>query len=159
MSSFIGRREIKELPEILWEDEKVEKIIQGTYNNGNGILVCSSKRLIFIDKGLLYGLKVEDFPLDKVSSIQYKTGLLLGKLTIYSSGNKAIIDNVDKKQIRAFSDYVTTKLNSKGNEAGANDESKDNDVIGQLEKLSQLKEKGILTEEEFDKAKAKILNT
>jgi hypothetical protein len=35
---FLGRGEIKALPSILWEDELPEKIIQGTYNNGNGVL-------------------------------------------------------------------------------------------------------------------------
>ena len=45
MSQFLGRKEVKELPDILWDDENVEKIIQGTYNNGNGILVCTNKRL------------------------------------------------------------------------------------------------------------------
>ena len=85
--SFLGRKEIKELPSILWEDEKVENIIQGTYNNGNGVLVATNIRLVFVDKGLLFGLKVEDFPYDKISSIQYETGILMGKLTIFTSGN------------------------------------------------------------------------
>ena len=29
LSKFLGRREIKELPDILWENENVENIIQG----------------------------------------------------------------------------------------------------------------------------------
>ena len=33
MSQFLGIKEVKELPDILWDDENVEKIIQGTYNN------------------------------------------------------------------------------------------------------------------------------
>jgi len=71
LESFLGRREIKELPSILWDNEKVENIIQGLYNNGNGILVGTNKRLIFIDKGIIFGIKVEDFSYDKISSIQY----------------------------------------------------------------------------------------
>jgi hypothetical protein len=69
-SMLLGRKEIKELPSILWEDECVEQIIQGTYNNGNGILVATNKRLVFVDKGIIFGLKVEDFPYDKITSIQ-----------------------------------------------------------------------------------------
>src|SRR4051812_25141567 len=84
LDTYLGRREIKELPKILWHDEKVENIVQGFYNNGNGILVATNKRLVFVDKGLLFGLKVEDFPYDKISSIQYETGLLMGKLTIFT---------------------------------------------------------------------------
>jgi Bacterial PH domain len=91
-----GRKEIRELPNILWDTEDLLDIIQGTYNNGRGILVATSGRLIFIDKGMLYGLKVEDFSLDKISSIQYETGLLLASVTIFTSGNKAVIKNVAK---------------------------------------------------------------
>ena len=62
---FVGRREVKELPKILWDDEQVLDLVQGFYNNGTGILVATQKRLLFVDKGMLGGLKVEDFPLDK----------------------------------------------------------------------------------------------
>ena len=41
-------------------------------------LVATNKRLIFVDKGFVVGLKVEDFPYDKISSIQYETGILMG---------------------------------------------------------------------------------
>lgn len=160
MAKFLGKREIKELPNILWENETVEKLIQGTYNNGNGILICTNKRLIFIDKGMLFGLQVEDFPLDKISSIQYSTGILLGKLTIFASGNKAVIDNVDKLQVRVFGDFVTNKINSKDkNKNLIKVESSEDDIISKLERLATLKEKGILTDEEFLAQKNKILNS
>ncbi len=42
-------------------------------------------------------------------------------------------------------------------ESGEQDESSENDVIKQLERLAVLKEKGILTDEEFAQRKAKIL--
>src|SRR5438046_494754 len=49
---FLGRREVKALPTILWEDERVENIIRGFYGTGSGILVATNKRLVFVDKGL-----------------------------------------------------------------------------------------------------------
>ena len=58
---FSARREVKELPKILWDDEEVLDLVQGFYNNGTGILVATQKRLLFVDKGLLGGLKVEFF--------------------------------------------------------------------------------------------------
>ncbi len=162
LSTLLGKREIKELPNILWENENVENLIQGTYNNGNGILVATNTRLIFIDKGLVFGLKVEDFPYDKISSIQYSTGLLLGKLTIFASGNKAVIDNVDKQRVRIFGDVVRNKISSKDTVETPTNQSqqkKDNsdDVVSKLERLAKLKEQGILTEEEFNQQKLKIL--
>lgn len=110
--SFLGRKEIKELPNILWHDETIENMIMGTYNNGNGILVATNRRLVFVDKGFLFGLTVEDFSYDKISSIQYETGILLGKLTIFTSGNKAIIDNVEKPKVRTFGDWVRARISA-----------------------------------------------
>lgn len=55
VSNFLGRREIKELPNILAPAEIIDNIAQGTYNNGQGILVSTNRRLLFVDKGMLYG--------------------------------------------------------------------------------------------------------
>ena len=162
---ILGRKEIKELPNILWSDEVVENVIQGTYNNGNGILVATNKRLVFVDKGLVFGLKVEDFPYDKVSSIQYETGLVFGSLTIFTTGNKAIITNVLKGKVRIFSDWVRARI-TKSKESAIVQSSPNPtsipqegiNIVEQLEKLAKLKHQGILTEEEFNAQKKKILN-
>ncbi len=161
LQSFLGRKEIKELPNILWDDEKVENLIQGTYNNGNGILVATNKRLVFIDKGLIFGLKVEDFPYDKISSIQYETGLIFGKLTIFTTGNKAIIDNVIKSNVRTFGDWVRARISKSVENAIKSNQTisvSQLDLVEQLTKLAKLKEAGILTEEEFQLQKTKLLS-
>jgi len=159
IEQIFGRKEIKELPNILWEDEKIENIIQGTYNNGNGILVATNRRLIFVDKGLVFGLKVEDFLYDKISSTQYETGLMFGKLTIFTSGNKAVIDNVIKARVRSFGDWLKAKISAPKETAPAaqNTTQPTVDIADQLERLAKLKEQGILTEEEFAQQKKKIL--
>lgn len=155
VSSFLGRKEINELPDILAPTEIINNIIQGTYNNGHGILVSTNRRLVFIDKGLFYGLKVEDFPLDKITSIQYETGMLLGKVKIITSGNTATIDNVEKTSSRKFAEFIRDKLSQpKENNTVANSQP---NIFDQLEKLAKLKDNGILSEEEFSDHKKKLL--
>ena len=133
ISTFIGRKEINELPQILAPSEKIDHVIQGMYNNGQGILVSTNRRLLFVDKGLIYGLKVEDFPLDKISSIQYETGLLLGKVKIHTSGNIATIVNVEKTSARIFAEFVRDKLSQPKESQSQN--TPQPDILGQLEKL------------------------
>lgn len=161
ISKFLGKREIKELPSILWEDESVENIIQGTYNNGTGMLIATNKRLIFVDKGMIK-LRVEDFPYDKISSIQYQTGILLGKMSVFTSGNRAEITNLSKNETKPFAEYVRARVTSKSEHAGMQrnekQESKKSNTIEQLEKLAVLKEKGILSNEEFLREKEKLLS-
>lgn len=160
-ATILGRKEIRELPSILWDDEEILDIAIGFYNNGTGILVATQRRLLFVDKGLLYGLKVEDFPLDKISSIQYQTGLMLATITIFTSGNKAEIKNVDKGKARTFSEGVRARI-ARANETptqvpGTASSSSTTQLIADLERLAALKERAILTEEEFQAKKKQIL--
>ena len=159
-SQLLGRKELRELPNILWDDEEVLDVVQGFYNNGTGILVATQKRLIFVDKGLLYGIKVEDFPLDKISSIQYETGMMFGTITIFTSGNKAIIKNVEKARARTFSEGVRARVGSKppsGPVPSSVEASGPFDLTAELQKLGSMKERGLLSDDEFTAAKRKLL--
>lgn len=157
----LGKKEIKELPSILWDDEKIEKLTSGLYNNGSGIFVATNKRVLFVDKGILFGLKVEDFPYDKISSIQYKTGFVMGEIKIFCSGNKAEITHVPNEDAKNISEYIRARstpitANSSATQEVTNKGSPD--FISMLERLAALKNQGILTEEEFLTQKQKILN-
>lgn len=160
ISKFLGRREIKELPSILWEDEVIENMIQGTYNNGTGILVATNKRLIFIDKGLIK-LSVEDFPYDKISTLQYKTGILLGNMTVFTSGNRAEIKNLAKNETKPFAEYVRARITQKSDHASVAKQSNPDsteDKYVKLERIASLRKQGIISEEEFNIEKTKILS-
>ncbi len=120
-STLLARKEFRELPSVLWDDEDVEDMVIGFYDRadsvnpadvsgGMGVLVRTNRRLVFVDKGMFYGLKVEDFPLDKISSIQYEIGMLHGKITIFTSGNKAVISCVDKSSVGPFAEGVRVKI-------------------------------------------------
>jgi len=152
---FFGRREIKALPSILWEDELPEKIIQGMYNNGNGILVATNKRLVFIDKGLM-SLKVEDFPYDKISSIQYSTGMLMGGIEIYASGNKAEIKNITKDHVKPFAEYVRARIT--GAIAHASSPATQDDPVKKLKQIKEMLDAGLIDRAEYNSKKIELLS-
>jgi hypothetical protein len=160
---FVDRREVKELPNILWHDEQVLDLVQGHYNNGTGVLVATQKRLLFVDKGMLGGLKVEDVPLDKITSLQYSTGLLMGEITVFTSGNKAVIKNVDKGQTRTFAEGVRARIAAPKTSASSptpvqhSPQPAISALTDELAKLGALKTQGLLSEEEFAGAKKKLL--
>lgn len=158
-SAFLSKAEIKELPKILWEDEKIKKAVQGFYQNGNGLLVATNIRVIFLNKGLFGGLQVEDFSFDKISSIQYNVGFITGDLTIFASGNKATIKNIEKGSVRDFADYLRANLDKKEDSVAPSENIKNDDYISKLERLAVLNEKGVLTDEELQIEKAKILSS
>lgn len=153
----MGKKEIDLLPSIISKDENIYALVVGVYNDGRGILIATDKRLLFVDKGMFFGLKIEDFGLDKISSIQYEAGLLLADIKIMASGNVAKITHVDKAKARDFCEKVRSKL-SEPKVSSVSVVQNQVDVIEQLRKLATLKEQGFLTTDEFDSQKKKLLN-
>jgi len=98
-------REFKNLESHLWDGESVEMTCGGQYGRGQGLLVLTSSRLLFIFHGIM-SQTTEDFPLNKVTSIQWSAGMLMGTITIFASGNKAEIANVTKPDGKPIVDRV-----------------------------------------------------
>ncbi|MDD3419731.1 MAG: PH domain-containing protein [Candidatus Gastranaerophilales bacterium] len=153
---LIGRWEINELPNILWKDEILEDLSPGAYNNGIGLVIATNKRLVFINKGI-FSLQVEDFPYNKITSVQYNLGLILGTVNIFCAGNSAEIKNIWKNQAKNFCDIARKQMEGIANKEIPSQKDND-DTISKLERLALLKEQGILTEEEFISQKQKILS-
>lgn len=159
-ANLLPKKEINELPSILWEDERIEKITKGLYGDGSGVIVATNKRIVFVDKGIFFGLRVEDFPYDKITSLQYKSGFATEEITIFCSGNRAEIKHVH--DAKNFVEYVRARITpvseSAAPKVSASPVTSADDLISKLERLAALKAQGILTEEEFLGQKAKILN-
>lgn len=181
MEQKIGaKREIRKLVEYLWEGETVRHMVSGTYGNGTGLIVLTDRRLLFVKDG--WATKTtEDFPLDKISSVQWSSGPLLGKLTVFASGNKAEIVNVQKLTGKVIADTIRERLASgplyppRPPEPAAQPAAPPppavhqatppphggqvagDDVFAALEKLGQLRDKGYITAEDFEAKKKELL--
>jgi len=161
-----SKREVKKLIEHLWDTEEVEFLASGTYGGGSGLLALTNSRLIFLRDGWTSKV-VEDFPLDKISSVQWKSGMLLGSVLIFVSGNKSEIGSVQKDAGKALTDSVRAKISNLSNAAAtpaaltptpAPPEAPAVDPMAQIKQLGELRDAGLLTDEEFTSKKAEILS-
>ena len=150
----LPKTEIKALPNILRDDERIKSIASGLYSNHNGVLVATNIRVFFFYKGRFFGEQVEDFSYNKISSIEYETGMIGGSITILASGNAAKIDVVPNVYCRPFVNTVR-EIISNLSQPPKVEISKD--LLSKLERLAALKQAGMLTDEEFTAAKAKLL--
>ncbi|MEU9016702.1 PH domain-containing protein [Actinomadura sp. NPDC048394] len=91
--------------------ETVRHMVSGTYGGGTGLVVLTDQRLLFVKDGWV-SKTTEDFPLDKISSVQWSSGPLTGKLTVFASGNKAEIINVGKQGGKVIADTIRERLAS-----------------------------------------------
>ncbi|RZJ42021.1 MAG: hypothetical protein EOO19_14080 [Chryseobacterium sp.] len=154
--TFFARKEIRELPNIISEDEKIIYLVEGRNKTTKHhiVLVGTDRRLIFIDKEFMYGLKVEDYSYDKVASIQYETSFLLASIDVNVSGDIVEIDGVGKYEAELFCEKVRDFMSRPKDFSQPKSEPT---ILDQLEQLGRLKESGVLTEEEFSEQKKKLL--
>ena len=156
------RRELRKLPSILGEGEQALNLARGEYDGKEGLLAVTDRRVIFLEEGMIRH-RLEDFPYDKISSVQTKTGMRSGELTIFVSGNKATVKDVHPKQ-RApeIGDYVRQKIAFGSKPAAAAPQAAPSapteSPMDQLKKLAEPRDAGVVSEEEFEAKKAELLS-
>jgi len=153
------KKEMNHLPEILADGEQVLTFASGLMDGSTWLITLTNKRIIFLDKGMFYGLKQVTIGLDKINAISGKTGLFLGEITIQDSESPKTISNLQKRVVVPFTNKVRDAMEQyKMAKSSPAQHSEDDDMISKLERLAVLKEKGILSQEEFDQQKSKILD-
>jgi hypothetical protein len=169
-----ARRELRKLSKHLLTGERVRYLASGTVNRRQGLVALTDRRLLVLFHGMV-PQSLEDLPLDSVTSIKEKAGVLLGTLTVLASNTTLVITNVSKIDMKALSNALRTRLSTGALPAlpaleipAASSEIDDepptvdapgggNDVLEQLARLGELHEAGVLSDDEFADAKAQLL--
>ena len=160
------KSEVKELPNILQEGEEIHgllegffKRVSGTSSNSLGLVIASNKRIIFFRKSIIGTVSKEEIPLRMVTSSAYRKGLIQSGIAIVAANNDAVVECFEKREAERFNkivnDLLTEQHTTSQNNAQIHQSQPSN--LDQLEKLFELKQKGIITEEEFNRQKAKLL--
>lgn len=138
-----------------------ESKILGSDTVKNGILVVTENRVVFYGKKLFNGYDMESFPLSNISSIEKSKGFMGSSITVYTSGNSFKLKWINKGDIEKFSEYINSKIGKpiETKIVATLDTITKDDKFDKLNKLAELKKNGIITDEEFEQEKKKILST
>ncbi|MGZ2746386.1 PH domain-containing protein [Burkholderia stagnalis] len=143
------------------DGEQVLAFSSGLMDGNTWLIVLTDHRVLFLDKGLIYGLKQISINLDKVNSVSGTTGIMFGEIRIEDGASERIVKNVWKKTVVPFTNKVRDAIReytrASQPAAAAPVAPAADDVVSKLERLAALKERGILTDAEFADQKAKIL--
>ena len=128
----------------------------------SGCLWATNKRLLFVAWVSVFTKKpiMLAFPHNTIESMDVSSGSLLGfgseKILCTIAQHKYTFISSQKGHTSDFADYV---LQRRFSETGTmpNTTKEESDLTAQLEKLASLREKGMLSEEEFTQAKKQIL--
>ena len=150
---FFTSREIGCLPDILAEGETIHGITSGFYEARTWIIVITDIRLIFLDKKFFVGVRQVDMPLAHISSISQKSGFFFGEIEVATSSGRRSITNLPRKNVMKISSIIAGLIHGDSTKVGIGNA----DLAQQFEKLENLWQKGALTDDEFARAKSKIL--
>lgn len=137
--TFGTKKEIKALPEIINDDETILYATSSFFKGNTVLIVCTDNRILFIDKGLIYGVKSYEIPLDMVNGVSYSIGLVFGKVSVVNGAITNEIDNIEKKTVSILADTIKKAANDYKNKlkqstisTNANINTTDPDSITQL---------------------------
>ena len=154
---FFTSREVSCLHEVLTGGEVIHAVTSGFFDGHTWIVVVSNIRILFLDKGMFYGLKQVDMPLNKISSISQKTGFFFGEIEVASSSGSKKITSIPKRNVLKVSSILAGLIHGDTAKAAPLRE-RATDLATQFEKLDSLHQKGALTDDEFRMSKAKLLS-
>ena len=163
-----GEREM--LHSLVDEGETLEALIGGTYraeqdtsrrHRHQGVAVATSKRVLFVDKGVMGSSEVSEMPYRSIEAVTYSTGAFFAGIQITGRGIASfrIEDIPDKDSVKPFVDCVRGHLEAAHAPQAAAPQpvASPLSAADEIEKLASLKERGILTQEEFDAKKRQLL--
>lgn len=147
------KKEVKELTNIISDDEVITYATSGVYEGHTWLVVSTSKRIIFLDKGMLFGVNQIEIPLSKVNAVKYRKGLFVGEIEIWDGASMFKVKNVLKKTLIPFVNAVNDSIE----EIEKSQKSSKASVADEIIKFKKLLDEGAITQEEFDNKKKELL--
>jgi hypothetical protein len=120
-----------------------------------GVMIATDRRVVFYSKKL-GGYEFEVFPYPTISSIKGGRGLLGAHVTLQTAGNRAYMKRIRNGAINRFTDTVSSRIGRLEAEAPGSTPAAGT-FADQIEKLGALRDRGLLTQEEFEAKKTEIL--
>ncbi|MEJ0009875.1 MAG: PH domain-containing protein [Alphaproteobacteria bacterium] len=71
-------------------------------NGHTWLLVCTSKRVLFLDRGFFYGLRQVQMNLDRIQAIESSTGLLFGAVRMWDSASSVTVSMILRSSLVPF---------------------------------------------------------
>lgn len=160
------------------DDEEILVKLKGTFGEA---FVLTNKRLYVIKWGFqagnMFGGRCNAFEFANTTGIEHKKGLLMGTIEVQTpsmqntqksywgtgSNNAVSSDNIVTFQRQKFDAFLegaklAREMINIWHQKGRAGSATELDSLIQLEKLSELKDKGIISDEEFREKKKQLLN-
>lgn len=156
MGRFFGFREAASLSQYMHIDERAVELAQGIYNGRQGMLVLTTERLFFFDKSAL-SERVEEFEFAAIGSLGLSKKPGGEVIDISISGRSAKIKQVAHGRAETFVQAFRHVRDERDRPTAPPSPPTAPNLAEQIKKLAELRDAGVLTEDEFAAKKADLL--
>ena len=162
MSTKLGiGREIRLLNEQLHPHEQVQQLAKASHGGKTGVLAVTNERVIWYHAAPI-GRTLIDQRHERISSVKAHKGVVGASLVINAGGDEWSLRNVYPKQaVDQIAAVIRDQANDSHNPTAQHPppiHPAQPDVMDQLKKLGELRDAGVLTDEEFEAKKTDLLS-
>lgn len=154
---------------VLDPDEELLCVIKGRLTRGvrrrgekgeyaPGLLFLTDKRVIFYAKQTFGRYEELVFPYGQINSVYSKKGIIGDRVDITAISDAVTIDYIPKRDGKIVVGKIREMMEiMKKPQVTVQSTAPTVDIADQIEKLANLKDRGILSEEEFERKKTELL--
>lgn len=107
------KKELKKLPLLVADDERVVRLDTGTHAGDDGLVVATDRRLMFLLVGLTRS-RVEEFPFDEIAAVKPEVENGTSRLAISTYDDRAEISNMSEPMAAEITDFARSRSAATG---------------------------------------------
>lgn len=153
------KKEVKALPEVLDNTEVIKYACSGVLDGHTWLVICTNKRVIFLNKNMVFGMDQKEIPLSVINAVSYSKQLVSGTVSITNGANITGIEKINAVAAPIMAKTIREQMAAIKSPAPSQTAVQPTtDIPDEIRKYKQLLDDDIITKEEFDAKKKKLLN-
>jgi hypothetical protein len=124
----------------------------------SGLILVTNKRLLLYRSLFLGRYEHMAFPYDEITTVASRKGYLGDAIDVATASELITIGSISKGDAEPTANIIRDMLTSFKARASSAPVSPQVDIVDQIEKLASLMDKGLVTKEEFEEKKKKLLD-
>ena len=171
IDSFGTKKELSVLGDYLQKDEVVFALVSGIISQSetstdfdfgaigakNWISALTSERILCLDYAMLSSsINTQSIRLNQIQAVSASQGWFFGQINIDIGARLIVIDNCEKPHVKVFAELANQLIRQK-EEGETLLSGASVSIADEISKLNDLHIKGVLTADEFSKAKEKLI--
>ena len=140
----------------LRDSETVRYVALGTHQRGGGVVVLTDQRLLFFLRRVTKPSL--DLPLGAIDAVTTSSGLSTGEVDLAVGETTVAVSRVVKGDLEPLAQAIRVAVEAAPPQPVQADPSQRIDPFEAMEKLSALRDRGVLTEAEFAAKKQELLD-